>query len=111
VALELPDGDSGGGGGGGGGAQHRVYLTTKDYSDAEVKCLIACLRPKHAEQVRGLFAQVSVACGGDGCGSSCLLAFGKQHTRQVSLEITLGWDSPFELSVEGGKGVVHISGT
>ena len=32
------------------------------------------------------------------------------HCTQVNLEITLGWDSPFQLSVEGGKGTVHISG-
>lgn len=35
---------------------------------------------------------------------------GRLHTSQVNLEITLGWDSPFQLSVEGGKGTVHISG-
>lgn len=37
--------------GGDGGGVHRVYLTTKDYNDAGVKCLVASLRPKTAEQV------------------------------------------------------------
>lgn len=57
---------------------HRVYLTTKDWEDQIVKCLIACLRPL--------------------------------QTEQIHLEVVLGWDSPFEISVEGGKGVVHVSG-
>lgn len=37
---------------GDGAGPHRVYLTTKDFEDKEVKCLIAVLRPKHADQVR-----------------------------------------------------------
>lgn len=45
VALEVGNGD--------GGGAHRVYLETKDYDDKAVKCLIAVLRPKHTEQVRG----------------------------------------------------------
>jgi len=60
------------------GVPHRVYLTTKDWEDKEVKCLIASLRAR--------------------------------QTEQIHLEVVLGWDSPFELSVEGGKGVVHITG-
>lgn len=39
-------------GGEGVGGEHLVYLTTKDVSDTEVKCLIASLLPKHAQQVR-----------------------------------------------------------
>ncbi len=60
------------------GVPHRVYLTTKDWEDKEMKCLIASLRAR--------------------------------QTEQIHLEVVLGWDSPFELSVEGGKGVVHITG-
>ena len=44
MALEA-EGDAG-------HAAHRVYLTTSDHEDNPIKCLIASLRPKHAEQVR-----------------------------------------------------------
>lgn len=43
--------------GGDGGGPRRVYLTTKDMEDKEVKCLIAVLRPKHAEQVRSVHSR------------------------------------------------------
>lgn len=76
MALEVESSKSDGADGV--GAPHRVYLTTMDWEDKEVKSLIATLRAR--------------------------------QTEQLHLEVVLGWDSPFEISVEGGKGVVHLTG-